>query len=177
MTPPAHRTTPIVISDRVQEFQGVRYFRHKNGYFFAAGKTLSREVWAANFGRENLKRDVHHRDGNKANNTPENLETLTRAEHIAEHWTPERSEESRRHIQFALASPNRHAWHRSASGRVAIRKNTRQFWAARRATDGIPFTCEYCGHQGTTLCTKPIRFCSVSCGQKWRRRHPMSAGA
>lgn len=36
----------------------------------------------------NLKREVvHHKDGNKLNNDPTNLEVMTRAEHVAHHRT------------------------------------------------------------------------------------------
>lgn len=33
--------------------------------------------------------ECHHKDGNRANNDPENLEVLLRSEHILEHYTPD----------------------------------------------------------------------------------------
>ena len=38
--------------------------------------------------------EVHHRDGDRSNNSPENLEVLTRHEHLLEHHQPDPDREA-----------------------------------------------------------------------------------
>lgn len=57
-----------------------------SGYVKRRGVHEHRRVAEVMLGRP-LKSDeiVHHKDGDKSNNRPENLEVMTRAEHIREH--------------------------------------------------------------------------------------------
>lgn len=50
--------------------------------------TREHRIVAARMLGRNLKTNevVHHKDGNRANNDPSNLEVMTRSEHIKTHW-------------------------------------------------------------------------------------------
>jgi len=65
-------------------FEGSKYTMRNNGYY---GKTcgkrtlLHRDVWKWHEGEIPRGYDIHHRDGDKTNNSIENLECLPKAEH------------------------------------------------------------------------------------------------
>lgn len=59
----------------------------KNGYRYMRGKLQHRLVMEKALARP-LRRDehVHHKNGNKLDNRPENLEVYSGADHIRHHW-------------------------------------------------------------------------------------------
>lgn len=66
-------------------FNGKKYYPSGNGYY-RNRTTLHRDIWEAIHGEKLKAGDVvHHIDGNKENNNPENLERLTDIEHRMKH--------------------------------------------------------------------------------------------
>lgn len=69
---------------RAVEWGGLRYTVRNNGYFGCTTgdrHLLHRAVWTHHNGPIPAGYDVHHRDGNKQNNDPANLECLPKADH------------------------------------------------------------------------------------------------
>lgn len=67
-----------------QILDGIRFSMRTNGYFaMTSGNRMlmHRYVWQKEHGPIPKDHDIHHRDGNKANNNIENLECLSKAEH------------------------------------------------------------------------------------------------
>ena len=79
---PRPRPLPFIV------FRGRKYTLRKNGYY---GRTngkreyLHRDVWRVARGKIPKGHDVHHRDEDRANNSPRNLELLPKAEHARRH--------------------------------------------------------------------------------------------
>ena len=46
----------------------------------------ARAAYTLYFGHIPIKHDIHHKDRNRDNNSKENLEALTRSEHLKKHW-------------------------------------------------------------------------------------------
>lgn len=66
---------------KTEKFQGYYCYRTKNGRYVY----LHREVYEMHYGPIPSGYIVHHKDGNKLNNSIENLELLSRAEHASVH--------------------------------------------------------------------------------------------
>lgn len=69
-------------------WQGRRFTLRDNGYYGeTSGKRelLHRAMWIEAFGPIPDGYQIHHRDGDKENNTIENFELLTASEHTKEH--------------------------------------------------------------------------------------------
>jgi hypothetical protein len=64
-----------------KRINGVHYYQHR----YIMEQQLGRPL--------RVDEHVHHRDGNKANNVPENLEVMSESDHHKEHMTPERAKE------------------------------------------------------------------------------------
>lgn len=158
-------------------FDGVPYRRypdsehatHRN-YFSAAGDwqakgrepTLHRAIWRHYHGPIPEGCHIHHRDGDPLNNDIANLVCLSPAEHIGEHWTPERSEVARRHMDDI-----RHlsaAWHRSAEGRAWHAEHGRESWVDRQPGRRA---CDHCAAEYDYFTFS--RFCSNRCKAAARR--------
>lgn len=104
------------------EFRGRLYTLDKEtGYYRndATRKRLHVAVWENHHGRKVPKgHHVHHRDENKENNTPRNLECLLGVDHLRHHWATDR--ERMLVIVRAnqrLATEAAKAWHAGAEGR------------------------------------------------------------
>ena len=108
---------------------------------------------------------LHHLDGNKSNNSIENLELLTPKKHLELHSSPLRIEKNRKNIE--KIRPLTKAWHASEEGKK---------WHSNHAYRSLPtvigieydLTCAQCQIQfkGKKL---DQRFCSNSCKSKFRR--------
>jgi len=69
-------------------WQGHKYTRRSHGYYACTTnkrRYLHRDVWESLHGPIPSGYDVHHRDENKTNNAPANLELLLRSEHGKRH--------------------------------------------------------------------------------------------
>ena len=75
------------------EWNGARWHRYYGGYYERTAKgggkrvsmRLHREIWRFAFGCVPDGHDVHHKDGDKGNNSLDNLELLSRPDHMRHH--------------------------------------------------------------------------------------------
>lgn len=157
-------------------FRGERYRRYPEAdsradrvYFRASdGKGyLHRAIYEHHNGPIPEGWHVHHRDGDPLNNDPSNLVCVSPKDHIAEHWTPERSQASREWMEEI--QPLTKAWHRSAEGREWHRQHGHATWAAVAYTRTLE--CDQCGEEFevTTIQRDGPRFCTNKCKSAWRR--------
>ena len=103
------------ISDTVQKFNGESYYRCGQ-YYQRKGKRLHRTVWEYYNGEIPCGYHIHHIDGDKNNNSIDNLTLVTASEHLSNHMsTEERKELSREAIKKAIKHAP--AWHKSEEGR------------------------------------------------------------
>jgi hypothetical protein len=106
---------PTVISPTIQEFLGVRYYRHGRTGFFPRRKNcpvpremISRAVWRDAYGNIPHGWVVHHKDRDRTNNQLENLIAMAPLDHADEH-----REEAREMMR--RTNPVVHRW-RKAKG-------------------------------------------------------------
>ena len=72
----------IIIDDNYQSFNGLNYRKRKYGHFYRGrGQALHRDVWQHFFGDIPVGYEIHHIDGDKANNDISNLKCLPQSEH------------------------------------------------------------------------------------------------
>lgn len=81
-----------IIDDTHQRFNGINYHRHKKGYYINMYLRLHVEVWKFHNGDIPKGYEIHHIDQNKDNNQIENLQCLTRAEHVHLHMAIKRAQ-------------------------------------------------------------------------------------
>ncbi|MFY7922468.1 MAG: HNH endonuclease signature motif containing protein [Gemmatimonas sp.] len=154
-----------VISDTIQEFDGIAYYRCGK-YFQRNGKRLHRVACEAVHGPIPRGAHVHHADGNASNNDPANLVIVDAREHIKEHMRePRRMADSQRAIVAAqLAAAD---WHRSEEGRAWHRAQYEQVKDALHRKR--PAVCKQCGGSYETNRKDSAAFCSGRCKAAFRR--------
>lgn len=147
------------------EYDGLRFCRdEKTGYYLnsTTRKRLHRYVWEKEVGAIPKGCQIHHINGNKADNRIDNLAIMTASGHQRLHGAEaERKERSRRNVA-EKARPAAIAWHKSKAGRE---------WHSKQATGRRPprheKKCDVCGK--LFKATKLQRFCSGACKSKYRR--------
>ena len=151
-----------VISPTIQEFQGLRYYLCGN-YFQRDGVRLHRVVWEDEHGQTVPDGyAVHHRDEERSNNQPGNLELLTRGGHTSLHQTGHQRGVPREAVEAAKewhGSPEGRAWHRR---HYANNKD-----AMHRLQE---YECDNCGKRYEAETTGKNRFCSNGCKSQARLR-------
>jgi|ERR1700723_795304 len=126
---------------------GRRWFLNGGYYMSRTGSLLHLAVYRAHHGAIPKGHDVHHKDENKANFSPDNLEALTRRDHLKRH----------RPRGWKAHTPEQRA------------AKTRAQWDAANPRDVV---CARCGRMYQSLGTR-ARFCSGLCkGRWWRANHP-----
>lgn len=156
-----------VISNTVQKFNGESFYLCGE-YFQHKGKRLHRTVWEYHNGDIPKGYHVHHKDGDKTNNDPANLELMSGTDHLRGHMAQEeRKEAARQSVKKAIeAAPE---WHRSTEGREWHSKHSKETWACK---DAIKYTCTYCGKEFYTRKSygdNARKYCSNNCRSAHRR--------
>ena len=146
-------------------YDGLRFCRDdKTGYYLNSTihKRLHRYVWEKEVGTIPKGCQIHHIDGNKANNDLSNLAIMTDTGHQRLHGQEQkRKENARKAIKKAVKYAP--AWHKSEAGKKWHSKHMQGFKQPRQN-----MTCEQCGanFEGTIR----QRFCSNKCKSAWRRK-------
>lgn len=130
------------ISETIQKFDGVSYYRC-GPYFQRKGKRLHRMVWEAHNGPVPPGFEVHHINGDRADNEIENLQLMPGEEHRKYHTNqPERIKKSRENIGKAIEAAR--AWHGTEEGAAVHSRIAKEYW---QTTEVRTYTCTYCGKQ------------------------------
>jgi hypothetical protein len=121
-------------------------------------------VWEFYNGKVPKGHHVHHIDGDKSDNSIENLELMTASEHTSSHWTDEKRELARKHAE--KIRPMTKKWHASKEGHK---------WHVEHGIETLgniePFErkCIYCSKKYITK-TYHQNFCSNKCKSADRRK-------
>ena len=146
------------------EYDGLKFCRdEKTGYYLNSTirKRIHRYVWEKEVGSIPNGFHVHHLNGDKSDNSIENLALINGSGHLRLHMQEaERKAKARENVKKAIAAAP--AWHKSEEGRAWHSKHMEG-----RTPPRMEKTCEVCGKSFDG--TKPQRFCSNACKSKFRR--------
>ena len=157
-------------------FNGFTYRRYPNSpnpahrrYFGRAGHRLHRDVWEFHNGPIPDGMQIHHIDGNTANNDISNLECVSFEDHRAKHEEDyvQRGKSAKQIEHLAKIRSKASDWHKSEAGREWHRQNAVN--SLRKEGAPKPYskshytgTCEWCG-TGFEAKSSKKTMCSVSC--------------
>lgn len=157
-----------VISETVQEYRGVRYYKCGGKYFKHGGERLHVKVWEDHKGQIPKGYHIHHRDHDRSNNDISNLELMTPHDHMVHHThTPQARSYQKEHIK--LMQDLAKDWHGSDVGRAWHSEHAKQQWENKKP---IKYICSCCGNEFETLNRYSPRqntFCSNNCKAQFRR--------
>lgn len=137
--------------------------RVKKGYMYCGHKVVHREIWKSVHGPIPPGHHIHHKDGNKLNNSIENLECISQSEHMSLH-----AKERREQLSKCMSKNNEklHAWHRSTEGKKSLSEKSKKEFQAREFKT---YTCVQCNKEFQSNHTTDVKFCSDNCVMKARR--------
>jgi len=158
-----------VISNTVQEFNGVRYYLCGR-YFQKKGRRLHVAVWEYHKGKVPKGYHVHHDTDDRSKNDIENLKLMKKGEHLRYHTTTPKHREYAKNHMLTVMIPLAAEWHKSEEGRAwhsAQGKRNAEIVKAKPPTIKI---CEECGHEYETHSPKVSKFCHPNCKAKALRK-------
>lgn len=133
------------ISETVQKFDGLSYYLCGR-YFQRKGVRLHRKVWEYHNGEIPQGYDIHHIDGDRANNNLSNLALIDEHKHMSLHMKePERIEKSKQSIVKAMEKAKE--WHKSEAGLEWHRNHMTNVQEKMRNRPMQTFVCAYCGKE------------------------------
>ncbi len=158
-------------------YKGVRFYRYPNSRhsahrrYFKPGiadcikgwDSLHREIWMDHNGPIPDGCDIHHKDEDWNNNSPDNLVCVTKLEHRREHAAGGPTSSQRAHLESIrhLAAE----WHGSNEGRAWHAEHGHATWDGR---EPVPATCTQCGAAYKTFFPTRSKFCSELCMSRAR---------
>lgn len=147
-----------------------------SGYYLCTKKTdagkrerLHVFVWRTNKGEIPCGYHIHHKDGDKGNNEPDNLACLPESDHMSHHTQLYVSNHKDEMVKNLLenAMPKAKGWHASEAGRKWHSDHIREVIAGMRPE---VYVCKHCGGEYEAL---PIgaekKYCSNRCKAAARR--------
>lgn len=159
---------------KIAYFNGNRFTRdERTGYYLASKpingkrKRLHIVVWEYFNGEVPEGYNIHHKDHDKRNNAIDNLECMTKSEHLRHHGkTRPVTEEMLNHL--AEAREMTKVWHASKEGREWHRQHAIESAKNRKP---IKLVCTYCGKEYEAMMkNKENNFCSNNCKSAYRRK-------
>lgn len=123
-----------------------------------------RIIWEEDVGPIPEGFDVHHKDGNKLNNLLENLDCISKSDHMRLH--SQEFKEKRRQC-MSKNSEKVHAWLKTSKGKKFLSNKAKKMW------EELPirtFKCASCKKEFTTKYNKKtVKYCSDNCVMAARR--------
>lgn len=154
-----------VITNKRQLFNGIVYYLC-GSYYQHNGERLHRAVWTHFNGPVPEGFHVHHKDGNRANNTIENLELLSGHEHLSYHGHTEgRISYGKMHIE--RIRPLASLWHGTPEGKAWHSEHAKAMHRTEKT-----YVCDFCGKTFTSFRSygNSNKFCHPNCKASYRRR-------
>ena len=159
------------MSEKYQYFNGLRFTRDdKTGYYLNSTirKRIHRYVWEYYNGEIPDGYQIHHKDGDKSNNSIENLELLKKSDHCKLHGDllTEDQREWRRNNLNIVARPKAIEWHKSEQGHLwHIQQYEKMKDKLHIIVKCVCVNCgrEFDGHSNS-------RYCSNKCRSSYRRK-------
>lgn len=140
-----------------------RFYKDKNGYYVNSMPIHAhRWVWINHYGTIPDGMDIHHIDGNKENNEIENLEIISRSEHLKKHWREGAFDLEQRRKQLSEARQ----WLKTPQGKKKQREKAKEGWRKRKL---ILKKCNNCNENFETF-QRWAKCCNQNCYMKYRRK-------
>lgn len=159
--------TVEVVDDTHQRFNGVTYHKDKGGHY-RLSTNVHRDVWTYYNGEIPENHQIHHVDGNPANNNIENLQCLSTSEHRRIHGGKTLKGKPMPDVEKIC----KHC------GKVFVGKHVSEYcskkccyaaWRARRCAESV---CEVCGRTYLRFDYNRGNVCSAQCaGRKARQAY------
>lgn len=152
---------------KIAEFNGNHYVRDdKTGYYlchdgYGAGHRLHRDVWEFYNGKIPKGYDIHHKDHDKSNNDIDNLELLSKTDHLKKHGEELTDEERERRRQNLISNavPAAVGWHKSEEGKEWHNKHYEEM--KDNLYQKSTFICEHCGKEFEAIKNRKINFAQI----------------
>ena len=154
---------------------GFRFYPTKQGYYAGSVgkkqiKRLHIYLWEKHYGKVPKGYHVHHKDGDKTNNSIDNLELLTAYQHLHYHaQDPAAIATKRRSIEVARVAASE--WHGSEAGREWHKKHWQE--TTKPLIDKrVTLICTVCGkeYEASAICAYRSKYCSGTCKATALRR-------
>lgn len=135
----------------MEEFEGKK-FKMRNGYLCRGNKRLHRLIWEKFKGPIPKGHHIHHIDGNKLNNSIENLECMSHSDHLRLHMKAQ--------------GEKLYVWHKSTEGRKSLGAKASKLMAERPFKN---FNCPQCKTDFQSQNIHRVKYCGINCQQAARR--------
>jgi len=159
-------TAEVVMPKEYKKYFGKRFYQDKKGYWVNSMPIhAQRWVWINHHGTIPEKMDIHHKDGDKSNNEIDNLEIISRSDHLKKHWKEGSYDLEQRRLQLSEARK----WLRTPQGRLVQSEKSKESWVKRKLN---PFQvlCLGCDEKFDTY-QKWAKCCSEKCYMRYRRKN------
>ena len=164
------------MTEKFQYYRGYKFtLDEKTGYYLNSTLhiRMHRFVWVCEKGEIPKGYHIHHKDGDKSNNSIDNLELIDAKMHSklhADQLTDEQREWRRNNLN-TNARPKAVEWHKSEEAKQWHSEHAKEMiekgiWNAKQE-----YVCEQCGKIFEQRKVKGHKFCSGACQQKWLRKN------
>ena len=146
------------------DFAEGKKLRVIHGYYYCGEKLFHRMVWEHYKGEIPKDHVIHHKNGDKLNNSLENLECLIRSDHSRLHRLKDRDKLSE---TMKLNSEKVHAWLKTDKGKKFLSEKAKKQWENREAKT---FICEQCGKEFQAKHNRFVKYCGDNCVMRARNK-------
>jgi uncharacterized protein YlaI len=144
------------------DFMEGKRIRVKHGYYYCGKKLFHRMIWEHFNGPIPTGFCVHHKDGNKLNNSIENLECMKISDHMRLHAESRKDELSE---SMKVNSEKIHAWLHNPEGKKFLSEKCKKEWEKRPLKT---FICENCKKEFQTKHNRHVKYCGDNCVMRAR---------
>lgn len=150
------------------KFLGITYYLSKHKYYhggynresrLSCSRSLHREIWSLHNSAEIPKKHhIHHKNHNRLDNSPDNLECVSSSNHLLEHWR----DKTQTRLECQICGTGFMAWFPTEARFCSMICRQRQ--VRRSGRYDVEKTCPICLKKFMVDKYVKTVTCSVSCG-------------